>query len=174
MKYNTYLSDHAQRQATRRETRLAEDDHFDSSTEYRPCTVKCKESYRELDEVLDGKEPFEEVDIGPYCPEDRIARRNFISNLQLSQPIMLARFAYHGATGTQTFIWCLPTDMEPTEMNEKTDELLNKIKRQLPKYSTRAMRNDFINKYAKHVGAPRTLLKQMFYEIYGRQTNSET
>jgi hypothetical protein len=85
---------------------------------------------------------------------------------------MLYGMAYGGSVGTLNFIWRVPA--EDTHERTTQNAHIIKINAALPKFSTQSMRRDFINRYAKHVNIPKSLLRSMFFELTGCETTSDT
>lgn len=106
------------------------------------------------------------LDLDTYTPDDRLKRQRYIKNLALQEPVMLYRIAYGGSVGMLNFIW----KVQKQDSQERTSQNVlnvNKINAFLPKFSTRAMRRNFLNRYSKHVNIPRSLLRSMFFELTG-------
>lgn len=112
------------------------------------------------------------MDLDSYTPEDRLKRRQYIKNLALQVPVMLYRMAYGGFVGTLNFIWRVPE--QDTQQRTTRNAQIVKINASLPKFSTRSMRRDFINRYAKHVNIPKSLLRSMFFELTGCENTSDS
>ncbi|XP_045159314.2 uncharacterized protein LOC123524857 [Mercenaria mercenaria] len=59
------------------------------------------------------------------------------------------------------------------QIQQKNAKITAEIMKSLPKFSTRAMRRDFINKYAKHVKTPKSLLRHMYNELTQTESQDE-
>ncbi|XP_056008509.1 uncharacterized protein LOC130051170 [Ostrea edulis] len=131
--------------------------------------------YMHLQKDISSVECFRFIDLDTYTPENRLKRRKYISNLELDVPVMLYRMAYGGSIGTLNFIWKVPGDgADNVEVSEKNMKIVNKINKSLPKFSTRSMRKDFINRYYKNVKAPKSLLRNIFFELTGCESTWES
>jgi len=86
---------------------------------------------------------------------------------------MFFRMAFGGGLGTLNFVWTVNID-DPCEMSNQNTKLFAEISRDLPKFSTRTMRRDFINKYHQYVKAPKSILRYMYHELTNTESTSET
>ncbi|XP_063434558.1 uncharacterized protein LOC134715936 [Mytilus trossulus] len=145
----------------------------DTSLKYIPPTTESRESYGTLQSDLNKIDDYRFVDLDKYAPEDRVKRRMFIKNLEIEVPIMLYRMAYGGSIGTLNFIWKVPEE-QSSYRETRNVKIVNKINATLPKFSTRSMRRDFLNRYCKLVKSPRSVLRNIFFELTGCEAVSET
>ncbi|CAC5355459.1 unnamed protein product [Mytilus coruscus] len=97
----------------------------------------------------------------------------FIKNLEIDVSVMLYRMTYGGSIGTLNFIWKVPEE-ESSYCETRNVKIVNKINATLPKFSTRSMRRDFLNRYCKLVKSPRSVLRNIFFELTGCEAASET
>lgn len=111
---------------------------------------------------------YKSIDLDLFCPSDRDKRRKYIKELKLSVPIMIYRMSYGGNLGTLNFVWSVPIDDSP-ERATTNARIMSKIADNLPKYSTRAMKRDFINMYSQYVKTPKSVLRYMFHELTGTE-----
>ena len=166
IKYRKHLDQDAIKHAEKRTIEAAKEDSSvnDTSTKNIAPTLHVSSEYLDLDSALRSKAHFEYLNLEPFCPDDRLDRRVFINSLRLSVPILLYRVAYGGALGTHNFVWSVPDNDDNFEKNMK---VIAVITSSLPKYSHRAAKKQFIDRYAKHVNVPKTMLRSMFYELTG-------
>ena len=127
-------------------------------------TTKVESKYLSLNEAVSSSENYEIVNVDNFCPTDRFERRKYIKNLRLSKPVMLYRVSFGGSVWTLNFVWKV-LDEDSPERSTQNSRVVGKILKSLPKFSTRAMRREFINKYEKYVKAPRSLLRQLYHEL---------
>lgn len=116
---------------------------------------------------------YQYLDLDTYTPDDRLKRRQYIKNLALQEPVMLYRMAYGGSVWTLNFIW----KVQKQDSQERTSQNalnINKINAFLPKFSTRSMQRDFLNRYSKHVNIPKSLLRSMFFEPTGCESMADS
>ena len=131
--------------------------------------------YVHLQEDIDSVECFRFFDLDRYTPENRLKRRKFIDNLKLNVPVMLYRMEFGSSIGTLNFIWKVPgNDTDNQEFSSKNLKIVNNINKSLPKFSSRSMRKDFINRYYKSVKAPKSLLRNIFFELTGCESTWES
>ena len=133
------------------------------------------EPYVDLDKEMQGKSDYDYIALDDHTPAVRYQRRKYIKELGLSKPIMLLRMAYGGSIGTLNFIWSVPNEDTVHTPDRLTQNaiIIKTIADLLPKFSTRAMRRDFITKYVKHVESPKSVLRHMFYELTGYDPSFE-
>lgn len=126
----------------------------DSTCQFINLSPLVDRAYHELDKKkLKKLGQYKEIDVDLYYPEDKDMRRKFVKELRLSVPIMIYRMSYGGNLGTLNYVWSVPIDDSP-ERATFNAIIISKISDKLPKYSTRAMRRDFINMYTHYVKAP--------------------
>lgn len=135
--------------------------------------TKGDSTYSTLNQYLLRSNDYVFLDLDRFTPEDHVKRRNYIKSLTLSVPTMLYRVAYGGSVGTLNFIWRTPAE-DTLNRTQSNSQVVGQITTMLPKYSTRAMRKDFINRYVKFVKAPKSVLRNMFFEISGCEPTSES
>lgn len=117
--------------------------------------------YKAVSQVLSGKESYQPVDLGEFAPTDRFERRSWLNNLQLHFPVSIYRYQHGNALGTQNFVWRIPDNPEDRDETEQACTI-SKLNEQMPKYSTRAMKRDYLNTYYYATGADKSLLRNIF------------
>ncbi|XP_045162284.2 uncharacterized protein LOC123527081 [Mercenaria mercenaria] len=138
-----------------------------------PPSKKVGDKYIDLDEYLSQHDDYEYIDLDLFSPSNRYKRRDFIKHLKLSKPVMLYRVAYGGSVGTVNFIWSVPYDTSQTRL-EKNSSVMNSINEELPKFSNRQMRRDFINRYIDYVKCPKSVLRNMYFDLTGCEPTAES
>ncbi|KAK3095270.1 hypothetical protein FSP39_012504 [Pinctada imbricata] len=136
----------------------------DSACQYIPCVTNVDITYQLLDRTISLSEDYAYIDLCSFAPDDRLKRRAYIKDIRLSRPIMLYRLAYGGNVGTLNFVWTVPPDESP-ERSTQNARVIAEILQNVPKFSTRGMRQDFINKYNKYVKTPKSVLRHMYHEL---------
>ncbi len=144
----------------------------DSSLQFIPPIPAVPSCYAVLNDTFNRCNDFEYISIDEFCPHDRIERRKYIKDLRLSKPLMLFRIAYGGSIGTLNFVWPVPWDDSP-ERSTRNSLVIGNITQTVPKFSSRAMRRDFLDKYASYVKASKSVMRQMFYDLTGCEPASE-
>lgn len=131
--------------------------------------------YKTLEEDVKCVESFQFIDLDNYTPENRLKRRKYINSLELDVPVMLYRMAFGGSIGTLNFIWKVPgDDSNDPEVSTKNIKIVNKINKSLPKFSTRSMRKQFINRYFKNVKTTKSVLRNIFFDLTGCEPSWES
>jgi hypothetical protein len=171
-KYRNHLNMDSVKHAEQRVANAAIEDpstNDASYTEIHP-TSHVETKYLVLDEAVKVKGLYKYIDLEEFCQEDRIERRKFLKDIKLSVPIFMYRVAYGGAIGTHSFIWGVPEQID----FEKNMQVISRITSKLPKYSKRAARKNFIEKYSKNINVPKSMLRNMFYELTGYEHSPES
>ena len=105
-----------------------------------------KPQYSKLQQLLLGKGFYEPIFLNEYAPEDRHARKNWFCGLELGVPTMLYRFMHGNNLGTLNFLWKTPMHGGDATANAR---LVTELNSHQKVYSTREMRRDFIQRYAR-------------------------
>ncbi|CAG8607329.1 5784_t:CDS:2, partial [Gigaspora rosea] len=113
-----------------------------------------KDEYTQLDDLLSEKSFYEHVEIQQYLPNDAIDRYKFMKELQLTYPIGIYRI------------------QESEISNNKQDEtlkarMLAKIHEELPRYFTRQMRKNVLNKYSYIQKVTPAVLRMLHFDLTG-------
>ncbi|WAQ96534.1 hypothetical protein MAR_029224 [Mya arenaria] len=128
--------------------------------------------YADLDEYMSKQGEYEYVDLDDFSPSNRYKTREYVKKLKISKPVMLYRVAYGGCVGTLNFIWRV-LDTDSKERFEKNGRIISSITESLVKFSSRQMQRDFINKYIDYVKCPKSVLRNMFFDVSGFETTAE-
>ena len=116
--------------------------------------------YGVLEEKLRLLPMYEPIFVNEYAPEDRYSRRNWFAKLALPYPTCMYRYAYGNNLGTLTYIWKIPEGpLDQTAVSRVFMHLTN----QQQKYSTRAMRLDFLQKYNRLAKIPKSVLRNIYH-----------
>ncbi|XP_062607328.1 uncharacterized protein LOC134269121 [Saccostrea cucullata] len=113
-------------------------------------------NYLKLHESLLEREPFDPLFLYDILPEDKFDRRKWIVNLTLPYSVKLYTHRFGNYLGNFHFVW----KIEDNDANGDL-EAISSIKENLPVYATRAMRNEFINRYSK-TGTKPAILRDMY------------
>ena len=172
IKYMDHLKMDSTKNAESRLTEVAMEDEGarDNTMTNIASTKYVNALYEKLNESLKQHDYYEVVNLSDYCPEGIVERRAFIKKMQQSMDVVLYRVAYGGAIGTHSFMWKVPSG-DNIEGNMK---VLTSISTMLPKYTSRAMKKQFLDKYTKHVNVPKYMLRNMFSELTGTEPSPET
>ncbi|PKB98665.1 hypothetical protein RhiirA5_403871 [Rhizophagus irregularis] len=113
----------------------------------------CKEDdlndqYRELNDAILQHGFYQYMDVYSYLPIDIMKRYRFLKNLQLICSIGIYRYAQGNYLGTITYIWKIPESEIIDEFQDETQKvrMLAKIHEGLPKYFTRQMKKNVLDK----------------------------
>ena len=101
--------------------------------------------YQELSDFLFEKINYEFFDLEEYLPSDPMQKYRYIKNLQLNFPVTMYRYHQGNYLGTLNYIWKVP--LLPNRQSEsESARVISTIKEIVPKYFTRQMRNNVLNK----------------------------
>ena len=113
------------------------------------------EQYVLIWESLKMLNDFEPLFLFDYEPSDVYDRKKWLSELKLPVACRMYSHRFGNYMGNYNFIWKSPEDTEDRAVGDL--DAVTSIKDDLPKFSTRAMRKNFINKYAKTGAKPAVL-----------------
>ena len=111
-----------------------------------PVVKQCDSRYSIVQAALEEKAMYCPVFLNELAPEDRHQRRNWVAGLRLTFPVMMYRFMHGNNLGTLIFIWKSPVEGGEATKNAK---LVTELNQRQKMYSTREMRRDFIQRYAR-------------------------
>nr|XP_022308033.1 uncharacterized protein LOC111114036 [Crassostrea virginica] len=109
-----------------------------------------------LHESLAQLEPFDPLFLYYIQPEDKFEKRKWMDNLTLPYPVKLYTHKFGNYLGNFHFVWKVEDDDATGDL-----EAISSIKEHLPIYATRAMSNEFINRYSK-TGTKPAILRDMY------------
>ena len=132
-----------------------------------------KEEYSHLNQTVVKTSDYTYVHLDKFCPDNRIERRKFIKNLRLSKPIMLYRVAYGGSIGTLNFIWSVPVG-QTEDKTSRNMKVISQISEDLPTFSSRAMRQEFIDKFISYVKCPKSVIRHMYFSLTGHEESANS
>ena len=144
-KYKTYLEQHCEAvQAHHRMVEVQPPTDTAVMTTIQASSDHVPEKYKDLDLMLGDLAPYQTVFLNDLAPEDRYERREWLSQITLPSPTMVYRCAYGNQIGTQSYIFRIPDDGVDQTCLSCT---LATLAKEQPHYSTRALRQDYLNKY---------------------------
>lgn len=141
----------------------------DTTLQYICETNHMKESYSALDSHLSAADCYEFVDLSTFAPANHVKRRQYIKDLRVSVPIVLMRIAYGGSLGTLNFVWKTDDRHSEAERVLRNAAIVHDVKSSLPKYTSRAVRREFVQRYHQQVKVPKSLMRQLFDELTGSE-----
>ncbi|CAB4475660.1 unnamed protein product [Rhizophagus irregularis] len=107
-------------------------------------TLTTNENYNEIIKLMHEKEEFE-----PTCIDDlipcNVIQPVFLENMELPFSVTLYRYYSGNYMGTLNWLWKRPDIIESSNKTKESQALL-KVHELLPKYSTRQMRKNVVNK----------------------------
>lgn len=72
--------------------------------------------YSELQQKLESLPLYKPLYVNDMAPTDRFERRKWVSNLKVSFPIMLYKYAYGNNLGTLLYAWRIPVNEPPDSL----------------------------------------------------------
>jgi hypothetical protein len=101
--------------------------------------------YQELLDFLLDKDNYEYFDLEEFIPSNPMQRYRYIKNLQLNFPVTIYRYHQGNYLGTLNYIWKVPILIDQRSETESA-HIIAMIQENLPKYFTRRMRKNVLNK----------------------------
>ncbi|XP_038063361.1 uncharacterized protein LOC119734068 [Patiria miniata] len=129
--------------------------------------------YRDLQTALSGVDEYVPMSLIRFEPEDRYERRKWVLQLALDVPFAMWTYYQGNYLGNLTYIWRVPFKKEQ-RIQERDMDLIGQIKLHIPRYSTRAMRKEFIDRYMQSAKVKPAILRDMFRFIKEDASASET
>jgi hypothetical protein len=109
---------------------------------------RCSEidtKYQELSYFLSNKNNYEFFNLEEYIPSNPMQRYRYIQNLQLDFPVTIYRYHQGNYLGTLNYIWKVPL-LADQRLETENARVISIIQESLPKYFTRQMRKNVLNK----------------------------
>ena len=128
-----------------------------------------RKEYVKIEETLNAKEKYDPVFLNDFAPDDRYTRRHWIDVLSLRFPVMLYKFAHGSQIGILSFVWKI---LQDTNDADKTSHLVARLTRDQPKYSSRAIRKDFLDQYNRLSKTPKYVLHNIYKSLVGDASSS--
>ncbi|XP_033121369.1 uncharacterized protein LOC117120452, partial [Anneissia japonica] len=157
MKYSAYLESQSKRMKQNHHSLMMNQDKenfkiIEKSTNW-PDDI-----YSSVYEVLDSKDVCEPIFLDEYAPTDRRRRYEYITSLNL--PFRTLLFTHSGGAIHSHFLWKIE-DCSPVEdMINMAHNIAKAIVEDLPKYHSRAMKKEFVQKFG--LVANKTVLRQAY------------
>ncbi|CAC5366410.1 unnamed protein product [Mytilus coruscus] len=108
-----------------------------------PAVQNVHNRYGKLDSAIKKVANLQFIDLDNYSQKDRLKRRIYTSS------------------------------DDSVETSERNTKIIDKITSTLPKYSRRAIRRDFINKYSHFIKTPKSVLRHMFSDLTGSEIQAQ-
>ena len=99
-----------------------------------------------------------------YAPEDCYSRRHWIDNIQIQFPCMIYKCPHRANFGTMCFAWKVSESIDSTHNSHVIAQI---SAAELLFYATRAMWNNFLNKYSCLVTTPKSMLRNIYTTLSG-------
>lgn len=134
-----------------------------------PAGMDEKKQYTLVDQSLRLLKDFEPLFLIDYEPDDKYERMKWLNGLVFEYPVTLYTHRFGNYMGNFSFVWKSP-DKTKAEGNL---DAVTAVKRDLPKFSTRAMRKSFYQKYAAS-GTKPAVLRHMYRFLTSDGTAAES
>lgn len=94
---------------------------------------------------------YNKIYLRDFCPEEKRHRYIFIQELLkgLSVPIYLLTYSHRSNVGIYHFIWKVPDQCNQEACDNENLRIVGEIKKEFPKYHTRAMKQQFCDLYGR-------------------------
>ena len=116
---------------------------------------------------------YEPIFVNEFAPSDLYERRKWVSGIKVSFPIMLYKYVYGNHLGTlnQICAWKIPEN-EPVD-NTITSLIFMQLSTKQLHFSTRGMRQDFLNRYSRIAKAPPMVLRNIYRTLMCDSTSPD-
>ncbi|XP_060571418.1 uncharacterized protein LOC132729628 [Ruditapes philippinarum] len=130
-------------------------------------------NYTLVHESLRTLKEFEPLFLFDYEPEDVYDRKLWLEKMTFPYPVKMYTHKFGNFLGNHTFIWKSPEDTK--DLSRATGDLdaITAVKHDLEKFSTRAMRRNFFQKYSK-TGAKPAILRSIYRYLTEDDTAPES
>ncbi|CAG8505300.1 11145_t:CDS:2 [Gigaspora margarita] len=125
-----------------------------------------KDEYIQLDDLLFEKSVYEHVEIQQYLPNNATDRYRFMKEVQLTFPIGVYRYYQGNYLGTINYIWRIPENEESNDETLKA-RMLAKIHEELPRYFTRQIKKNVLEKYSYIQKVTLAVLQILHFDLTG-------
>ena len=126
---------------------------------------KMKDQYKTVYETLNKFGYYKPLCLQEYEPKVKRDRRKWYAELKMPYPIAKFTYSFGNFLGILVVIWKLPTKAEDRDKNLDI-KIINDIHAEIPIYSTRAMRKDFLDVYTNTKIKP-AVLRSMYEVLTG-------
>ena len=127
--------------------------------------------YLNLEQKLADVEMYRPIFLNEITPSDQLERRKWLASVQLPFTIMLYRYAYGHHLGTLTYAWKIP---EGQPVNDTTvSRIFAQLNGQHLHYCTRAMRQEFLEKYRQIAKLLTMVLQNIHRTLLGDCSSAE-
>ena len=127
--------------------------------------------YCDFEEKLSDVAMYEPIFVNEFAPSDRYERRKWVSGIKVSFPIMLYKYVYGNHLGTLICAWKIPEN-EPVD-NTITSLIFMQLSTKQLHFSTRGMRQDFLNRYSRIAKAPPMVLRNIYRTLMCDSTSPD-
>lgn len=175
IKYYKFLTDQQQRTSLRhasKEPLRSLSDNWVNRTVEGKASVETGKEYLILEKQLQEMQCYSPLCLMDLEPSERIDRRKWIDNIQLSLSISLYSYQHGNYLGNLNFAWKLPSD-DSKRSGMKELQVIEQIKKDIPVFSTRQMKSEFINRYSK-TGLKPGVLRDMYRFLSKDQSAPES
>ena len=142
----------------------------DSLLEIREANLETLSEYQCILQKLSEMNEYEPLHLLDFMPDDRFERRSWLQRLSLSVPFALYAYQHGNYLGTEHFVWKLSEERS----DSKNVQAVMKLNEGIKVYYTRAMRKQFIEKYSHRINLPKMVLRQIYKELSGDSSASES
>ena len=115
--------------------------------------------YKKLDADLVENDFYQPIFLSDYEPRDRIDRRYWLEHLSLSNNIKIYKHQHGNYFGNFNFIWKCLNDHEHSDGDMHA---IDSIRKDLPHFSTRTMRKEFITRYSQSCKIKPAILRSVY------------
>ena len=132
-----------------------------------PASVTVPSSLRPIDELHQKKSDYEFESLAHLLPSDSIQKHRFMDMLisdGLSYPCMALIHSPGSNIGNSVFAWRVPESFDSSMCFEKSQPVIEEIKKVLPVYHARAMRTTMFEKFGRVSSNVKPAILRYFYK----------
>ena len=128
--------------------------------------------YKSLHAALLHSTDYEPILLEDHSPTERRQKHEYKAGIVV--PVRSVQYTYTGSRNHISFIWRIPNDLTETELLQKNVSILQQIKTCLPKYHTRAMRQEFVYTFGSVTHAKPAFLREAYRRLTGDASASDS
>ena len=110
------------------------------------------QTFDAIEAAFENKSIFEYVNLSSYLPQEPVKRHRMLDSIiqsGLSSPCVLLTYAPGSNIGNLNFLWKVPNDIEPVQCLERSQCIIENIKKEIPTFHTRAMKCALFEKFGR-------------------------
>lgn len=130
-------------------------------------TPSLRVKYHTLVQAINNSGFYEVINVNNHSPTIPSEKFRYVHNLVVPSKCVL--FMYTGAKENLNFLWKVPVDVEmnSSEYIQRNNANIQEIKKNLPKFHTRAMRREFVQLFGRVIHSKAAFLREAYRRLTG-------